>query len=52
MARRCRSTSRPALVDFHIDKEALDEAFAEMAEEEGLDDEETGARRQAARRGR
>ena len=28
------------LVDFHIDKEALDEAFAAMADEEGLTDEE------------
>ena len=28
------------LVDFHIDKEALDEAFAAMADEEALSDEE------------
>jgi type I restriction enzyme R subunit len=28
------------LVDFHVDREALDEAFAVMADEEGLDDEE------------
>ena len=30
----------PRLVDFHIDKEALDEAFDAMADEEGLTDEE------------
>jgi len=28
------------LVDFHLDREALDTAFAEMVEEEGLDDDE------------
>ena len=28
------------LVDFHIDQEALDEAFEEMAAEEGLDEDE------------
>jgi type I restriction enzyme R subunit len=30
------------LVDFHIDKPALDEAFAELAEAERLDEEQTG----------
>jgi type I restriction enzyme R subunit len=30
------------LVDFHIDKGALDEAFAELAEAEGLDEEQRG----------
>jgi type I restriction enzyme, R subunit len=30
------------LVDFHIDREALDEAFAELADEEGLDEAEAG----------
>jgi type I restriction enzyme R subunit len=30
------------LVDFHIDQEALDQAFAELAAEEGLDERETG----------
>lgn len=30
------------LVDFHIDAEALDEAFAELAEAEGLDEREQG----------
>jgi type I restriction enzyme R subunit len=30
------------LVDFHIDHEALDEAFAELAEGEGLDEREAG----------
>lgn len=33
-------TDGPRLVDFHINKAALDEAFAVMAEEEGLTDEE------------
>lgn len=30
------------LVDFHIDHDALDQAFAELAEAEGLDERETG----------
>jgi type I restriction enzyme R subunit len=30
------------LVDFHIDKEALDEAFAELTQGEGLDEDERG----------
>lgn len=30
------------LVDFHIDKDALDQAFAELAEAERLDEDETG----------
>jgi type I restriction enzyme R subunit len=30
------------LVDFHIDSEALDQAFAELAEAERLDEQETG----------
>ncbi len=30
------------LVDFHIDHEALDQAFKELAEEEGLDEREAG----------
>lgn len=30
------------LVDFHVDSEALDQAFAEMAEAEGLDEREAG----------
>jgi type I restriction enzyme R subunit len=30
------------LVDFHIDKESLDQAFAELAEAERLDEHETG----------
>jgi type I restriction enzyme R subunit len=30
------------LVDFHIDRDALDQAFAELAEGEGLDEDERG----------
>ena len=39
------------LVDFHIDQRALDEAFAEMADEEGLDRRGAGAPRRPGGRG-
>ena len=39
-APRSRSIVETRLVDFHIDQAALDEAFAEMAEEERLTEEE------------
>lgn len=40
------------LVDFHIDREALDEAYADLAAEEGLDEEEAGyVARRASRAG-
>ena len=40
MAHPCPIHVETRLVDFHIDRAALDEAFAAMADEEGLTDEE------------